>query len=461
MTTSAGAPLETPLLTAEEIASVRRPFRAASLLPARAYHDEAIFEFERREWFGRDWMMVGRAEDVPTPGSYMLAEVDGEPLVIVRGRDDVVRAFFNVCRHRGTAVVEEQCGTAVRFQCPYHAWIYDLDGRLVRAKHTDDLADFAFEDFGLRPVRLDSWQGFLFASLAEEGPSLAEQLGDLDAHFARFDVASLRVAHSASYELDANWKFVAENYSECYHCPGLHPQLNRLTPYDLGADFDPNGEWQGGYMELAADAETMALAGGHRNGRPSMAGSTADDERRVTYYLVWPNIFLSIHPDYLLVHKLTPTAAGSHEDRLPVAVRAVDDRAAGLRPDRCDRVLGPHEPAGLARLRAPAPRHEVALVGGRALFQRRNRPSTRSTSCASTATPATASSRAARSASATTSRSPSNATTPRRRTSGCRGWRPDEARFAPGAGRPARMPATAPTPERPPRAPDRPCGANA
>jgi choline monooxygenase len=101
----------------------------------------------------------------------MLAELDGEPLVIVRGRDDVVRAFFNVCRHRGTAVVEEQCGTAVRFQCPYHAWIYDLDGRLVRAKHTDDLADFKFEDFGLRPVRLDAWQGFLFASLAEEGPS--------------------------------------------------------------------------------------------------------------------------------------------------------------------------------------------------------------------------------------------------------------------------------------------------
>ena len=310
MTTASGAPLMPPILTAEEIDRVRRPFRAASLLPARAYHDEAIFEFERREWFGRDWIVVGRAEDVPTSGSYMLAELDGEPLVIVRGRDEVVRAFFNVCRHRGTAVVEEQCGTAVRFQCPYHAWIYDLDGRLVRAKHTDDLADFRFEDFGLQPVRIDTWQGFLFASLAADGPSLADQLGDLDTHFARFDVASLRVAHSASYEVDTNWKFVAENYSECYHCPGLHPQLNRLTPYDLGADFDPNGEWQGGYMELAADAETMALAGGHRNGRPSMAGSTADDERRVTYYLVWPNLFLSIHPDYLLVHTLTPTAAG-------------------------------------------------------------------------------------------------------------------------------------------------------
>jgi len=297
------------LLTPEEIASVRRPFRAARLLPGKAYHDARFFEFERREWFGRDWIMVGREEDVAAPGTYFLTELDEEPLIVVRGRDSVLRAFYNVCRHRGTAVVEEQCGTAVRFQCPYHAWIYDLEGRLVRAKHTDDLADFDFERYGLPPVRLATWGGFIFLSLAEDGPSLEEQFGDLVDHFARFDLASLRSAHSKSYEIEANWKFVAENYSECYHCPGLHPQLNRLTPYDLGADFDPNGEWQGGWMQLVDDAETMALQGGHRDGRPSMAGCTLDDERRITYYLVWPNVFLSIHPDYLLVHKLTPLSA--------------------------------------------------------------------------------------------------------------------------------------------------------
>jgi glycine betaine catabolism A len=298
------------LLTAAEIASVRRPFRAASLLPGRAYHDERFFDFERRAWFRRDWVIVGRTEDVPEPGSYLRAEIDGEPVVIVRGRDSAIRAFYNVCRHRGTALVEEPCGTVVRFQCPYHAWIYDLEGHLVRATHTEDLIDFESANYGLRPIRLETWQGFLFATLAEEGPSLADQLGNLVDHVARFDFASLRVAHTISYELDANWKFVAENYSECYHCPGLHPQLNRLTPYDLGADFDPNGEWQGGYMELVEDAETMAIDGGHRLGRPAIAGSTADDERRVTYYLLWPNVFISIHPDYVLVHRLTPTAVG-------------------------------------------------------------------------------------------------------------------------------------------------------
>ncbi|MHB8459540.1 MAG: SRPBCC family protein, partial [Candidatus Limnocylindrales bacterium] len=194
--------------------------------------------------------------------------------------------------------------------CPYHAWIYDLDGTLVRAKHTDDLADFSRATFGLTSIRLDRWGGFVFLSFAAEGPSLGDQLGDLVDHFARFDVAGLRVAKSASYDVAANWKFVAENYSECYHCPGLHPQLNRLTPYDLGADFDPNGEWQGGWMQLVDSAETMALHGGGRNGRPAMAGATADDERRITYYLAWPNLFLSIHPDYLLVHRLTPMGPG-------------------------------------------------------------------------------------------------------------------------------------------------------
>src|SRR5258705_8426602 len=134
-------------LTPEEIAAVRKPYRAASLLPGRAYHDPAIHEFERSEWFRRDWIAVGREEDAGEPGTYFLAEVDDESLIVVRARDGMLRAFYNVCRHRGTAVVEEQCGKAVRFQCPYHAWIYDLDGSLMRAKHTEDLDDFSLDEY--------------------------------------------------------------------------------------------------------------------------------------------------------------------------------------------------------------------------------------------------------------------------------------------------------------------------
>ena len=274
-------------LTPEEIAAVRKPYRAASLLPGRAYHDPAIHEFERSEWFRRDWIVVGREEDAAAPGTYFLAEVDDEPLIVVRARDGVLRAFYNVCRHRGTAVVEEQCGKAVRFQCPYHAWIYDLDGSLVRAKHTDDLDDFSLAEYGLKPVRLETWQGFVFVSLDPAAEPLEDWLGDLVPHLGRFDFGALRVAHTVTYEVDANWKFVAENYSECYHCPGIHPQLNKLTPYDIGGDYSPDGPWQGGWMELVDDAETMALDGGHRAGR---AADARDDPDRRPADLLLPRL---------------------------------------------------------------------------------------------------------------------------------------------------------------------------
>jgi Rieske 2Fe-2S family protein len=310
MTPVSTRPVRPAPLTETEIEAVRKPYRAASLLPGRAYHDPAIHDFERDEWFRGEWVIVGRDEDASEPGTYFLATLDDEPLLIVRGRDNVLRGFFNVCRHRGTAVVEEACGKAVRFQCPYHAWIYDLDGRLVRAKHTDDLEEFSLDGFGLATVRLASWQGFVFVNLDGAAPDLEAWLSDLPGHLARFDFGSLRVAHTEVYEVDANWKFIAENYSECYHCPGIHPQLNRLTPYDLGGDFDPDGPWQGGWMELVDTAATMAIDGGHGSGRPPLAGITPVDERRIYYYLLWPLTFLSIHPDYLLVHRLEPAGAG-------------------------------------------------------------------------------------------------------------------------------------------------------
>ena len=299
---------DTTILTNEELASIRRPYRAASLLPGRAYHDASIHEWEREQFLRHDWVIVGRESEAPEAGTYFTTELDGEPLLVVRGRDERLRAFYNVCQHRGTAVVEEPCGKAVRFQCPYHAWIYDLEGKLVRAKHTEDLEDFSLADFGLNSVRLETWQGFVFLNLDSDAAPLADQLGDLVERFARFDFAALRPARTITYDVAANWKFIAENYSECYHCPGLHPQLNQLTPYDVGAEYVPSGAWQGGWMELVAGAETMALDGGQgsRRGRPAMTGITALDERRIDYYIVWPTTFLSIHPDYLLVHRLSP-----------------------------------------------------------------------------------------------------------------------------------------------------------
>ncbi len=303
------APRTPAPFTPQEIARVRAPFRKATLLPGRAYHDEAVYAWEQEEIFLRDWIAVGRAEEIPEPGSFLLRDVFGESVILVRGRDDVVRAFYNVCRHRGTAVEERECGKAVRFQCPYHAWIYDLDGRLVRAKHVEDLEDFSYETFGLTPIRCETWQGFVFLCFADEllTSPLPAYTGDWSSHHEGFgrDMSTLRRAVRMTYEVKANWKIVAENYSECYHCPGVHPLLNRLTPYDLGEDFPAEGPWKGGWMVFADGCETMSISG-KRDGRPLLYARDGAEERRIYYYILWPNLIVSVHPDYVLTHQAWP-----------------------------------------------------------------------------------------------------------------------------------------------------------
>jgi Rieske 2Fe-2S family protein len=303
-----GARSLAPPLTPDEIAAVRRPFRAASLLPGRAYHDPAVWEFEREAFFFRDWICVGRAEDVPEPGSFRVIDFFGESVLLVRGRDGQIRAFFNVCRHRASAVVDEPCGRAVRFQCPYHAWVYDLDGRLLRAKHTEDLEAFDPADFGLTPIRTGLWDGFVFLCFDPDQAPLDAWMGDwIDHHrsFGRDFTRLRRAGRRLEYDVAANWKIVAENYSECYHCPPVHPLLNQLTPYDLGEDFVPEGPWKGGWMVFAEGCETMSLDG-LRHGRPILFARDEIEARRIYYYILWPSFIVSVHPDYVLVHHLWP-----------------------------------------------------------------------------------------------------------------------------------------------------------
>lgn len=296
-------------VSAAEVAATRQPVDRASLLPPRVFHDAEVLAFEQAAWFGTGWVFVAREEDVDRPGRYVTVEVAGQPLVVIRGEDDVVRAFHNVCRHRGSLVCTEPEGRVVRFQCPYHAWTYELDGRLQRASHTDSLVDFSTEDFGLVPARASMWQGLVFVCLDPAAPALDEALADLSGHLARFPLGDLRRARRIEYEVAANWKVIGENYSECYHCPGVHPQLNRLTPYDQGQNLESKGPWCGGWMELRDDFDTMSLDG-LRHGRPPLPGVTAEDERRIYYFLIWPNLLLSLHPDYLMTHQVWPVEPG-------------------------------------------------------------------------------------------------------------------------------------------------------
>ena len=296
-------------VSADEVAGVRQPTVRARVLPSRVFHDQDVFDYELNAWFAGGWVSVGREEDAQQPGEYFLATVAGENLIVVRGNDGVLRAFYNVCRHRGATIAEEQCGRAPRFQCPYHAWTYDLEGRLKRPKHTELLVDFDPGEWGLVPARVDAWQGLVYLDLSGVAAPLRDVLGGITDEFARFDLGALRRARRIDYDVKANWKAIVENYQECYHCPGVHPQLNRITPYNLGAYLPWEGAAIGSYMEVLPEFETLSMNGA-ADGRPPIPGMTAEDHRRIYYALIWPNVLFSLHPDYLMVHWITPLEPG-------------------------------------------------------------------------------------------------------------------------------------------------------
>lgn len=309
MTGSLGRSVPPSPVTADEVAAVRRPTLEARMLPPRVFHDPEVFVWEQEAWFARGWICVGREEDAAETGAYFLTAVAGESVIVVRGDDGALCAFFNVCRHRGATLLSEPCGRLVRFQCPYHAWVYDLAGRLRQPRHTEPLRDFVLEEHSLVPVRLSTWQGFVFLDLSGEEPPLGDVLDDLPATLARYDLAGLRRARRIEYDVRANWKAIVENYEECYHCPGVHPQLNRITPYDLGDYLPSRGPWLGSWMEVVGDYETLSTDGA-THGRPEVPGTEEGDRQRIYYFVVWPNLLLSLHPDYLMAHLLFPVAPG-------------------------------------------------------------------------------------------------------------------------------------------------------
>jgi len=277
------------------------------------YWDADLLESELDQFFYRNWLCVGRAEELAKTGDYQTRKVGRESVLLVRDSSGGVRGFYNLCRHRGTRVVLEDSGQGAKsFICPYHAWSYDLEGRLIGAPHMRGQTDFARKDYGLHPIRVDTWGGFLWVNLEPRGPSLQEELGPFFQRFDRFPLSTLRLGGRQVYEVDANWKIIVENFSECYHCAPVHPSLNRLTPY-LSGDNDASFQqktgrslFSGGFMEFAQDFQSMTRSG--YTTRPRITGMTAEDKKRVYYYVLFPNTFFSLHPDYLMIHHGWPTS---------------------------------------------------------------------------------------------------------------------------------------------------------
>jgi glycine betaine catabolism A len=279
----------------------------AYTLPAAYYVDQEYFEREMEVLFRRQWICAGRSEEIATPGQFVLRDVAGESVIVTRAADGRVHAFYNVCRHRGTKLCIESSGTfAGSIQCPYHAWTYGLDGRLLGAPHMDEVPHFTKQDYPLHRVHADEWDGHVFLKLTNSPTTLADQLEDLPGKFRAWRMADLRLGHRIVYDVKANWKLIIQNYNECLHCPNLHPALNKLSHYLSGENEPLRSTYMGGRMDLRPGVETLSMDG--TCPRAFLPGLSEDDRRRVYYYAIFPNMLLSLHPDYMLVHSLWPIA---------------------------------------------------------------------------------------------------------------------------------------------------------
>jgi len=287
----------------------------AKTLPQRYFVSPRIFAEEQEKISSRQWVLVGHQSQIAQSGDYFTADIAGESIIVIRDSRFAIRGFYNVCRHRGARLKEDLCGHASTIQCPYHAWTYALDGRLIGAPHMDETQGFNKADYSLHPVNLELWEGFLFVNLADASArhggqaarggyrSLEEWFTPLAGKFSRWNLPSLRSAKRIEYEVRANWKLIFQNYSECYHCLGVHPELSKISPHDSAENDLTEGPFLGGFMRIAKDRSlTMS---GHTCALP--VGDFGDEDFRfVFYYSIFPNMLLSLHPDYVMVHQLLP-----------------------------------------------------------------------------------------------------------------------------------------------------------
>ena len=286
------------------------------------------FAREREQIFAREWTCVGREEEVPNPGDYLLVELAGESLLLTRDKDGRLHAHHNVCRHRGSQLVLGQrpkgswdtpgvrtseaaatpepppaCGHfASGIKCPYHAWTYNLDGTLRTAPFLEEGDGFCREDLPLWQVQVESWGGFIFLRLTDGGPSLLEQLGGAPERVKRYPLAELRTARRITYHVAANWKVILENYNECYHCGPVHPELCRLVPAFRnkgGSELD----WERGVPHREG-AWTFTMSG--TTDRKPFAGLNDDELIRHKGELLYPNFMVSLSAEHAAAFTLFP-----------------------------------------------------------------------------------------------------------------------------------------------------------
>ncbi|CAN5879080.1 aromatic ring-hydroxylating dioxygenase subunit alpha [soil metagenome] len=312
------------------------PAAAPSLLPTLPgsdYTAPEVFARDQEAVFARSWMCIGRADQVVTRGTFLRADVAGRNVFVVRGRDGRLRGFKNLCRHRGAVLCTDDSGTfgnAIR--CTYHAWTYGLDGQLMTAPNMVDIPDLVKADHGLLGVRAAEWLGYVWVTLDADTPELDDQvrpqleerLGDATT-LDRYGIGDLAVGHTICYDVASNWKSIAENFMECYHCATIHPELTAALP-QFASGYGTVSGGVGAGAVLADDRAAFTLSG--QRAHPRLPGLLDGDDRLFYGIVLRPNAFVIVVPDHVLFFRAEPLAA----DRTRVVVDWLFDPDEVARP---------------------------------------------------------------------------------------------------------------------------------
>ncbi|HOX70202.1 aromatic ring-hydroxylating dioxygenase subunit alpha [Dokdonella sp.] len=262
----------------------------AHALPARHYFGDAMLEMEQRAVFARSWQLVARSDQLAEPGDHVVETIGTVPVLLVRGKDEVLRAFPNVCRHRAGPLALCNGKGANALHCKYHGWTYTLEGQLRSAPEMQGARDFDVGDIRLPPLRVHEWQGLVFVALSDDVPAFAEVYAGIVERIAPIDLAAMRFRRRETYDINCNWKVYIDNFLEGYHLPHVHPGLSKVLDY------------------RAYDTELFAWQS--LQSSPLRDGGDIYGEGEAFYYQVYPNIMLNIMPGRLQTNRVIPLGPG-------------------------------------------------------------------------------------------------------------------------------------------------------
>jgi choline monooxygenase len=266
------------------------PLPEAQTIPSLWYTSEEIAALEKEKIFAHSWQCVGRGSQIKKSGEYFLSDIAGESIIVIRGKDSVIRAFYNVCRHRGGPLATSD-GCVSHLQCQYHGWTYDLDGQLKGVPSFEGVLNFDKPSFGLIPIEVAEWEGFLFVRLESGGVGMSELLSGISERIGEPKLSELQFHSQISYDVKCNWKIYVDNYLEGYHVPIVHPELMKL--YDYRLYKTEVKEW-------------YSFQHSPLNGKENIY-SSGDGE--ALYYFIYPNLMLNILPGRLQTNLVQPTSA--------------------------------------------------------------------------------------------------------------------------------------------------------